>query len=73
MIYSTDYKNGQSLRSVFRHLSKKPITHFGDLFDGCGIILSLLGGKATDTAQRAQKRKPPMPSPSVLHWQLLVG
>jgi len=42
------------------------LTHFGDLFDGCGIILSLLGGKATDTAQGAQKRKPPMPSPSAL-------
>jgi len=42
------------------------LTHFGDLFDGCGIILSLLGGKATDTAQGAQKHKPPMPSPTAL-------
>jgi len=43
-----------------------PLTHYGDLFDGCGIILSLLGGKATDTAQGTQKHKPPMPSPSAL-------
>jgi len=43
-----------------------PLTHFGDLLDGCAIILSLLGGKATDTAQGAQKRKPPILSPSAL-------
>ncbi|MCL2212779.1 MAG: hypothetical protein FWB93_02975 [Oscillospiraceae bacterium] len=49
-------KKGQG-RGVSPHTRPPcPLTHYGDLLDGCAIILSLLGGKATDTAQGAANR-----------------